>query len=190
MNDQELILKIRKNEEPGCSRAITSIEERNRPKTDAYFYKYFSQHLSYLKEDVYQDTRIGFCTSIRKLKRQIRSLNAYWIGLFRYKTLDLFGKKLKSKEISFSHEDPEGMLLEGLKDTSLLMDEIMEMKAFITSFAKSLNKNERACFLLRLREDMDYREIAEQLSLSVNTVNQYCSNVKRKLKEAVKSYGA
>jgi len=128
----------------------------------------------------------------RKILPAIHNLNAYLFTLIKNRCIDFLRGRISEhnrKEMMQNLFETELKLkLDSLEffDTHLLTDEKIE--EIISGAIDSLPKKCREIFVLCRMEGLKYKEIASQLDISVNTVENQMSIALRKLKIALKQY--
>lgn len=136
-----------------------------------------------ITQDVFTDVweKWGF------LMGYIKNMDAYLLTLVRNKCLDHL--RFMDKESKYvDHKQPVSDIELELKAESLArLDvyswEMSEMSILVHSAIKSLPRQCRNIFLMNRLEKMTYREIADQLHLSHNTVKRQMGIALRKLRE-------
>ena len=123
-------------------------------------------------EDVAQETFLKVWKNIKKYDKQ-KNFKAWIYTIAKNTALDYLKKKNAIAFSQFETMDGRNLFIENIKDTALLPDKIMErknMKAILNNAVKKLSEKYREVLTLYYTEDLNFREIAEQLDESINTV--------------------
>lgn len=138
---------------------------------------HFVQNIS-LAEDIVQESFTAFIEK-RIDERNISNIRSYFFATVKNQCI----KHLKSKnfiENGYSHEELENLYTEEFEDQSFL-------EAQLWTSIDSLPKRCREIFLLNKRDGLKYKEIAELLNISTNTVDNQIQKALKVLRGAIKN---
>lgn len=142
-------------------------------------------------ENIVQDVFVGLWEKKDALT-YVENMNAYVFKLTKNRCLDyLKHRAYQEKYVANSQQDYEreiNLKLQSLEnfDTGIASEE--DMERILTDAVGSLPDKCREIFLMSRYEGLKYREIADKLSLSVNTVETQMGIALRKLRERLKCY--
>lgn len=164
-------------------------DEAYRMLFDIYYDRLFSVARQYLPDDFTADTVVGdlffHLWETRHTFEIETSLTAYLIRSVRNQAINYLHKNYVEKETRLSQvsallyqadEYPLGLLLE------------KELTEVIRTEIDKLPPETRQVFMLSRIEELKYAEIAEQLSISVNTVKYHIKQALSILRERLKDY--
>ncbi len=174
-SDTELVTKYLK----GDGASLEFLIKRYLKPIYSFVYKYVGN-----AQDVEDITQEVFVKMWRNLKRPILGLSSgfnpdkgsfkTWIFQIAKNTAIDFLKKKKAIPFSaFENEGGENMLAETLVDLAPLPQELLEkagMAQMLNSVMEKLSPKYRVVFSLRYNDHLTFREIAESLGGSLNTV--------------------
>jgi RNA polymerase sigma-70 factor, ECF subfamily len=195
-----------RSESPGSDRSIASdwvanlqvgvdVEESSR----LLYQEYFSVIEQFFRlrrctpqesEDLAQETFINAFRGIREFRRD-SSLKTWLLrvalNIWRNELRRRFTAKRAAQEVPL--EDPES----GKEEVSLrveadeLLNELLreERRQFIVRELRKLPPQMRRCMLLRVLQDLKYREIASILRISIDTVKSQLFQARQRLKETL-----
>ena len=130
-------------------------------------------------EDIVQDCFSIVWERLSSDKVQVENIKSYLFSMVRNKSLDyLQDEKRIDTDISIAELNDE-LVQEEVEERS-------EMEARMWTAIDSLPERCRQIFLLNKRDGLKYKEIAEQLGLSVNTVDNQVSKALRLIREGAK----
>lgn len=171
---------------------------------DSYFSEvyltYYSKLILFAKEYVisYEDAEnivqdlFLFLWENKEMLHTIHNPNAYFFTLTKNRCIDFLRKKInesnRNERIQSTFEAELKFKLDSLDvfDTFGLSDENIEN--LINEAINSLPEKCREIFLLSKFKGLKYREISEQLNISINTVENQMSIALRKLRVQLKQY--
>ncbi len=137
-----------------------------------------------IAEEVVQDVFYN----VWKNRESIRITHTWKSYLFRsvYNNSMMYLRKTR-REVSLE----EGLFLEkeGSAPNPIEELEFNETSAMIADTVNSLPKRTREIFLMNRHEGLKYREIAEQLSISVKTVEANMGKALKALRKSLEKYG-
>jgi RNA polymerase sigma-70 factor (ECF subfamily) len=142
-------------------------------------------------ENIVQDLFL-FLWENRIILHTINNLNAYLFTLTKNRCIDFLRGKInentRNEKMQSLFESELKLKLDSLEifETHHLSDEKIE--EIINDAINALPKKCREIFVLSRFEGMKYKEIAEKLDISVNTVENQMSIALRKLKVSLKQY--
>jgi RNA polymerase sigma-70 factor (ECF subfamily) len=142
-------------------------------------------------ENIVQDVFL-FLWENKGILPTIQNLNAYLFTLIKNRCIDFLRGKMsennRNEKMQNLFEAELKLKLDSLNffDTHHLTDEKIE--EIITEAIDALPKKCREIFILSRFEGMKYKEIAQKLDISVNTVENQMSIALRKLKVSLKQY--
>ncbi|MDR0543386.1 MAG: RNA polymerase sigma-70 factor [Dysgonamonadaceae bacterium] len=171
---------------------------------DQYFSEvylsYYSRLVSFAREyvvseedaeNIVQDLFL-FLWENKEMLHTLNNPNAYFFTLTKNRCIDFLRKKNneinRNEKIQSTFEAELKLKLDSLEvfDTFDLNDKNIE--DIITEAINSLPEKCREIFLLSRFDGLKYKEIAEKLNLSVNTVENQMSIALRKLRMRLKNY--
>ena len=129
-------------------------------------------------EDIAQDCFMAFWEKMVEGKKEIENIKAYLYTIAHNRSLDYLSKE--PLHVSLTETD----VLEGF----ISNEEIAEcsfIEARMWTAIDALPDRCREIFLLNKRDGMRYKEIAEKLQISVNTVDNHISKALRLVREGV-----
>jgi RNA polymerase sigma-70 factor (ECF subfamily) len=142
-------------------------------------------------ENIVQDLFL-FLWENKEILHAVHTPNAYFLTLTKNRCIDFLRKKLtesgRNDKIQSTFEAEFKLKLHSLDafDTFGLSDENIE--TLINDAINSLPEKCREIFLLSKFKGMKYKQISEQLNISVNTVENQMSIALRKLRVKLKHY--
>ena len=123
-------------------------------------------------EDITQEVFVKVWRNIKKFDKQ-KDFKPWIFSIAKNTAVDFFKKKKAIPFSEFENKRGENILAETIGDSSPLPVELLERKDAIGTLAKAINKlvpKYRKTLLLRHNDDLTFREIAESLGESLNTV--------------------
>ena len=142
-------------------------------------------------ENIIQDVFVGLWERKDSLEC-IENMNAYLYKLTRNRCLDHLKHKISQEKYvahtQFSFEQEFSLKLQSLENFDVDIASEEKMEKIIMDAINTLPKKCREIFLLNRYEGLKYKEISEQLGLSVNTVETQMGIALKKLREKLKIY--
>lgn len=137
-----------------------------------YFFAYYYAGNTQDAEDVAQEV---FLRAWRRIKKfdQKKSFKTWIFSIAKNASINTYKRKKTIPFSAFSASGGENIIIETLVDSLPLPDELLEMREQEKILTKAIEKfslNYRAVILLRYNNDLTFREIAESLNESLNTV--------------------
>ncbi len=137
-----------------------------------------------LAEEVVQDIFVYFWENKQKIKIH-SSVKAYLFGASKFKSLNVLRSQKKNISWQAEFSDSDGGIDE------IPMEEYADASEFRTILEEAIQKLPEKCraiFLLSKRMDMSNKQIAEELGVSVKTVENQITIELRKLREALEPH--
>ena len=170
------------------SRMVLKNEKR---KNDRHFtsilHSYYSPLCNYalrivgsaeVAEDLVQDVFLRLYE--RNALNDIANVERYLIRSVKYKCIDYHRAKGKYREVSF-----EDYMKEPSENVSDLTED--DIEPLLHYFAAKLPEKTRKVFLLSRNKGMTYKEISEELNISVKTVEGQMGRALRQLRSILKA---
>ncbi|MEP5338133.1 MAG: RNA polymerase sigma-70 factor [Algibacter sp.] len=132
-------------------------------------------------EEIIQDVFIDIWNKRNELQIKI-SLKSYLYGCVRYKTYTEF-KKNKRKRVELI-EELDRRILYTTPETKMMEKELKQHVDFVV---EGLPKKCRRVYKLSRNEQLSHREIAEQLGISIKTVENHITNALRVIRSSLSS---
>lgn len=164
--DQQLV----KNYLKGDEKALDLLVKRYLKPIYRFVYKY--SQTSQNAEDIAQETFLKVWKNIKKYDNK-KSFKAWVYTIAKNTALDYLKKKNPVLFSQFEKQDGKNTFVENIKDLTDLPDTIAEknsIKDMLGSALKNLSKNYQSVLTLYYTENMNFREIAEVLGESINTI--------------------
>jgi RNA polymerase sigma-70 factor (ECF subfamily) len=164
--DQQLI----KNYLKGDDKALDLLVKRYLKPIYRFVYGY--SQTSQNAEDITQETFLKVWKNIKKYDNK-KSFKVWVYTIAKNTALDYLKKKNPVLFSQFEKQDGKNTFIENIKDLADLPDVIAEKKNIkdMLGFAiKSLSENYQSVLTLYYTENMNFREIAETLGESINTI--------------------
>ena len=123
-------------------------------------------------DDVTQDVFVKVWRNLKKFDQQ-KSFKTWIFAIAKNTAFDHLKKKKAIPFSAFENEEGKNMIIETLADSSPLPDELLEHASTAQMLAlamKKLSPKYRMILFLRYNDHFTFREIAESLSESLNTV--------------------
>ncbi len=123
-------------------------------------------------EDVTQEVFIKIWRHIKRFN-QNKNFKTWIFSIAKNTAIDFLKKKKAIPFSEFENEEGENMITETLADPSPLPQELLEragMAQMLTSAIEKLSPKYRMVLFLRYNDHFNFREIAESLGQSLNTV--------------------
>ncbi len=136
-------------------------------------YQYFRKN-KFSREDAEDNTQETFARYLKKDGEGIRSPKAYLFRIARNLTIEISTKKHPEPLVSDSFQSsvPQDQLLE-----------INQKKRRLTKILQELSPRSRQAFLLHRTRDLTYQEIADQLGISIKTVEHHIAKALAHIKK-------
>lgn len=129
-------------------------------------------------EDIAQDCFMAFLEKMVEGKKEIENIKAYLYTIAHNRSLDYLNKE--PLHVSLTETD---VLEEFISNEEI--EECSFIEARMWTAIDALPDRCREIFLLNKRDGMRYKEIAEKLQISVNTVDNHISKALRLVREGV-----
>ncbi|HLK96650.1 MAG TPA: RNA polymerase sigma-70 factor [Hymenobacter sp.] len=175
-SDEELFLRLRQGEE----QAFALVFNRYHVELFRFALKYVQ--LPSLAEDIVQDVLL-YLWERRQELAVITSLKAYLYAAVKHRSLDYL-KSQYAKQV-YESDLPEHLPSPTQADTSLQVQQLTEA---IRSAIEALPERCRAIYTLSRNAELTYQEIADQLELSVKTVEAQMGIALRRLRTRLQGY--
>lgn len=123
-------------------------------------------------EDITQEVFIKVWRNLRKFNQQ-KTFKTWVFTIAKNTCIDALRKKKTIPFSSFENQKGENRLIETLADPSPLPDELIEQAdigQILTSAIDTLSPKYRMVLFLRYNDHFAFREIAESLGESINTI--------------------
>lgn len=130
-------------------------------------------------EDIVQDQFVYIWEKGKKLSEFV-SIRAYLYTAVKNRSINYIKKNIASKELSFSEHRREIELPKELTNPAVILEN-QEIEIIIKKALQTLPEKCRTIFLMRRHGDMSNREIAEQLGISIKTVEAQMTIAIKKL---------
>jgi len=122
----------------------------------------------------------------------ISNLNAFLFTLTKNRCIDFYRQQSRMNKLKESldalQERELSLKMEALKQFDENMFSTQEIEEILNNAVNSLPEKCREVFILSRMEGLKHEEIAQQLNISVNTVQNHISTAIRKLKTELKDY--
>lgn len=136
-------------------------------------------------EDVVQQIFVTIWNRRKQLDIKT-TLGAYLAVSVKYRVFKSIDKS--SRKQSMSHDAVNAALTEIADDTTRQWLEFQELSARLEELLAALPEKCRLVFTLSREQGLTQRQIAEQLSISENTVEAHLGKARRRLKAGLKSF--
>ncbi|MCL3781488.1 RNA polymerase sigma-70 factor [Prolixibacteraceae bacterium JC049] len=184
LNDKEIILRLQEDDRHVFELIF-----------NAYFPRLFHFAKGYLAnenvaEDIIQDVFVEFWVQRHKFNADV-NLNAWLYTVSKNKCIKFIDHlKVKEKYKSFTEQQKKELTLNQIALNRLDTSEFsfLEMERLIQDTLKQLPPQCRRIFEMSRFEDKKYREIAEELGISVKTVETQMSKALKLFRENLKDY--
>ncbi len=136
----------------------------------SFVYRYIGN--SQDAEDITQETFVRTWRNLRKFDQQ-KSFKTWIFAIAKNTAIDHLKKKKAIPFSEFENEEGENMITETLADPSPLPRELLEragMAQVLISAMEKLSPKYRMVLFLRYNDHFNFREIAESLGESLNTI--------------------
>jgi RNA polymerase sigma-70 factor (family 1) len=142
---------------------------------DLYIKTYSKLKIEDLAKDVVQEVFVDLWN--KRTERKIDNVMAYLMQAVKFKVIDEF-RKSKYKFVEIDN------FIEQIRDSSDADDQLISKEFFslLRQWTETLPRKRREIFRLRYEEDLSNKEIAEQLGVSVKTVQNQLINSSFELK--------
>lgn len=122
----------------------------------------------------------------------ISNLNAFLFTLTKNRCIDFYRQQTKITRLKESldslHERELHLKMEALKQFDENMFSTQEIEELLNNAVNNLPEKCREVFILSRMEGLKHEEIAQQLNISVNTVQNHISTALKRLKIELKDY--
>jgi len=152
--------------------------------------KYVKQNSGTVAEakDIFQEAMAALYHQAKKGLILQAPVCAYLYLVYKGKWLNLLkSKKRKRKQLSLRNDGKDGYIHEPPYSTDDNLIETIKEQIFMDCFDK-LSADAKQLFNLRYKDKLPSKEIARQLNIEDNTVNQRFSYYKQKLKDCVEQH--
>jgi RNA polymerase sigma-70 factor (family 1) len=142
---------------------------------DLYIKTYSKLKIEDLAKDVVQEVFVDLWN--KRTERKIDNVMAYLMQAVKFKVIDEF-RKSKYKFVEIDN------FIEQIRDSSDADDQLISKEFFslLRQWTETLPRKRREIFRLKYEEDLSNKEIAEQLGVSVKTVQNQLLNSSFELK--------
>jgi len=123
-------------------------------------------------EDVTQEVFVKVWRNLKKFDQQ-KSFKTWIFSIAKNTSIDCLRKKKAVPFSNFENEAGKNILIETLVDPSPLSDKLFErfsIAQMLSSVMKILSPKYRMVLFLRYNDHLNFREIAESLDESINTI--------------------
>ena len=173
--DKILVIKLKNGDKKAFKKLFQKYSER------IYYFT-----ISYIKnkeesEEITQEVFVKLWNKRNDLKPDL-SFSSFLFMIAKNAVIDLLRKK--KKEV-FLRED----FIKDIKDSNKSYDnlEYLELKKIVENSIQELPEKRKNIYVLSRDEGMTYRQIAEELNISVKTVESHMRLALKQLKQAVGS---
>lgn len=163
---------------------------KNNPAFEQIFHTYYSPLCNYatkilhndeVAEEVVQDLFVQLLE--KGTLNTVEHIDRFLLRSTKFKCIDFLRKQQKLQLIPYEQQ----MESEPATENDLNSEE--EMEALFHYFVAKLPEKTREIFLLIRKSGMSYKEVAEELEISVKTVENQMSRALRKMRGILKDYG-
>ena len=164
-NDEKLVADYLKGDE----QALRLLIERYLGPIYNFVYRYVGSEDA---EDITQNVFVNIWKNIKKFDRN-RKFKTWIFSIAKNASLDWLKKKKPLAFSDFQNEEGENLLAESIVDSSPLPEELFsqsDLNRKLSEVIKKLNPNYRIVLTLRYNDHFTFREIAETLGESLDTV--------------------
>jgi RNA polymerase sigma-70 factor (ECF subfamily) len=163
-NDEQLISKYISGSEP----ALEELVSRYQQKVFSYILTVVRN--KELAEDLFQETFIKVVNTLRTGNYREEGKFSQWImRIARNLIIDYFRRNQK---MTFVENNYGVDILDGFSEPSMSIEQIIitqQIHASLRDLVTLLPKEQREVLIMRLYQDMSFKEIAEQTNVSINT---------------------
>jgi RNA polymerase sigma-70 factor (ECF subfamily) len=142
-------------------------------------------------ENIVQDLFL-YLWETRETLGSISNMNAFLFTLLKNRCIDFYRRynRFEGRNQSLSHiqEEELHLKMESLREFDVNMFTVNEIEEVIDKAVNNLPEKCQKIFVLSRMEGLKHEEIAEQLNISVNTVQNHIATALRKLKIELKDY--
>ncbi len=155
-----------------------------------YSSKLYHFALNYLKSepdalDVVQEVFINLWNNRKKLHKT-SNLDAYLFTIAKNTVISLFRKKLSEKQYIEYLKDKT--IINGIDTEKQVSYELLSEK--INQLVDQLPPQQKRVYVLSKKQGLSNKRVANELEISVKTVEDHISKAKKFLKEKLSEYGA
>jgi RNA polymerase sigma-70 factor, ECF subfamily len=165
-SDQELVLSYLN----GDSESLEILIRSYLKPIYSFVYRYVGNKQE--AEDITQETFVKIWRNLKKFDRS-KSFKTWIFQIAKNTALDVIKKKKAIPFSEFENEEGENILTETMKDPALLPTELLEksdIARVLSGALEQLSSKYRMVLFLRYNDHFNFREIAESLGESINTV--------------------
>lgn len=172
----------------------------NHPEFSEIYLKYFPKMVRFAREyvistedaqNIVQDLFLNLWEHRENLEA-VSNLNAFLFTLTKNRCIDYYRRTYRMDRIKESldtiHERELHLKMEALQQFDENMFSTNEIETILDRAVENLPEKCRQVFILSRMEGMKHEEIAQQLNISVNTVQNHIVTALRKLKVELKDY--
>lgn|SRR5574344_598394 len=165
LTDDELVKLYAK----GTNEAFDTLLERHKSKL--YSYIYYNVHDEDVADDLFQETFIKVIMHIQSGKYSAEGKFAAWTRRIAHNMImDYYRQKLGENTVSNDAEDGELLNNAYLADPSIEMQQVHNQTLDdVEKLYKMLPKVQSEVVFMRFYQDLSFREIADELGISINT---------------------
>lgn len=128
----------------------------------------------------------------RDMVSSITNLNAFLFTLIKNRCIDFYRRQTlinsRQEQLDTLHDKEQKLKMEALMQFNENIFTEKEIETLLTQAIEHLPEKCRQVFILSRMEGMKHEEIATQLQISVNTVQNHIATALRKLKVELKDY--
>ncbi len=165
-SDEQLIFNYLKGDE----KSLEILIQRYLKPVYTFIYRHINN--VHEAEDITQEVFVRMWRNIKKFDQQ-KSFKTWIFSIAKNAAIDFLRKKKIIPFSEFENEDDGNALVETLVDSSPLPNEILEKKnveEMLTNAIEKLSPKYRMVIFLRYNDHFTFREIADSLGESLNTV--------------------
>jgi RNA polymerase sigma-70 factor (ECF subfamily) len=164
LSDQELIRHYLVGKEAALEVLI------NRHKDRIYSYIFFTVRDNCLAEDIFQDTFIKVINTLKRGKYNEEGKFLPWVNRIAHNLIiDHYRKSSRIQEVT-GNEDFD--IFDVISDTGMNVEENMISKQIrndVRQMIDYLPDDQKEVLVMRIYQEMSFKEIAEQTNVSINT---------------------
>lgn len=182
MTDSQLIREIK----DGNVEAYSELVRRYERKIYLFIFQMLKGYrLDLLAEDLCQETFYKAYRSITSF-REVEASFSTWLYTIARNTVLSELRKAKHSEVYLddSAEFPT-MFRDGIPEQSILLQEKVDL---VRSAINNLPEKQRSALILREYDDMDYKEIADIMGLSISSVKSLLFRARITIKDRLEDY--
>ncbi len=182
MDNQDLIIKIKQ----GDNEAFNLLVKNNLTMILNFVYRFVYD--VNLAEDITQETFIKIWKNIKKFDES-KNLKTWMFTIAKNTAIDFIRKKKIIPFSSFENNETNDTFIDQIQDEKInLIEEIIkdDQSSQLSKYITQLNTNQQLVIYLYYYEKMSFREIAELLNISINTIKSQHLRAIASLRQRVK----